>query len=553
MTARPILLGGYASKSCPRITHNDYDATIPEPPPGETPRNLQRLFDLGNEHETAVFASWFAVGTDVHDVRTLGGSKAAHIAATVQAMADGRAVILGGRLPDDPAGGRTGKPDVLLREADGNGYHPGDVKAHMVLEKTGDDGLIAELTAPSLANATVGRAGLRYKQDDLLQLAHYWRMLQACGHQAAAPWGAIIGTDAGPVPMLAWYDLTEPLFTTFSRTQGTKHRSSLERYDHEHDFRVRVAAVARQRTGAASDPEPLVQPLGQEDCLTCIWAPVCVDLLPDGDLTRELLGALSVREYLALRRQDITTIDDLIVTDLDALLESEYADGTSEQSQRKRRLYKAHMSAELARDGVVLRLKPGAVFDVPRADVEIDLDMESTRDGRVYLWGVLVTEGGASTYTGFADMNVNDAAAELAVARCCFDWLAATYPTALVYHYHHVEKTCARRILGPALSRYAGTVADPDTWIDLLPPTRSCLDSRYGHGIKVVATESDAFHWRDEDPGGLQSQDWLDEALAGDTAAWTRVLAYNEDDVHATLEVRNWLSRELNPSSGARS
>ena len=543
MTTPPILLGGYASKSCPRITHNHYDAMMPEPPPSDTPQNLQRLFDLGNEHETAVFASWLAVGTDVLDLRPLGGRKAAHIAATVQALANGRAVILGGRLPDDAAGGRTGKPDVLLREADGNGYHPADVKAHMVLEKTGDGGLVADLTAPSLANATVGRADLRYKEDDLLQLAHYWRMLQACHYQAASPWGAIIGTDAGPVPMLAWYDLTEPLFTTFSRTQGKKRRSSLERYDHEHDFRVQVAAVAQQRTGTASDPAPLVQPLGQEDCLSCIWAPVCIDLLPDGDLTRELLGTLSVREYLALRRQDITTIDDLVDTDLDALLESDYADETSEQSRRRTRLYKAHLSAQLARDGVVLRLKPGAVFDVPRADVEIDLDMENTRDGLVYLWGVLVTEGGVSTYTHFSNMHVSDHVSELDVAERCFDWLAANHPTALVYHYHHVEKSHARRILAAIPNRYAGTVADPDTWIDLLPPTRFCLDSRYGHGIKVVAAESDAFHWRDDDPGGLQSQDWLDEALAGDSAAWARVLAYNEDDVHATLEVRNWLLR----------
>ena len=27
---RPVLLGGYAAKSCPRVIHNEYDATVPE-------------------------------------------------------------------------------------------------------------------------------------------------------------------------------------------------------------------------------------------------------------------------------------------------------------------------------------------------------------------------------------------------------------------------------------------------------------------------------------------------------------------------------------------
>ena len=541
MTSRPILLSGYASKKCPRITHNDYDPTVPEPPPMDTPQHLQRLFDLGNAHEPAVFANWLQTGTDVVDLRPVSSSKTAHIAATVQAMTNGRAVILGGRLPDDLIGGRTGKPDVLIRAANGSGYHPVDVKAHMVLEKKHDGGLVADVTAPALADARVSTVGLRYNQDDLLQLAHYWRMLQACHHHAAEPWGAIIGTDSGPGAQLAWYDLTEPLFTTFSRTAGTKKRSALERYDHEHDFRVRVAAVAQQQSGAPADPEPLVQPLGQEDCNTCRWTPVCVDQLPEKDLTRELGGTLSVREYLALRKQAIATVDDLVGADLDTLLDSDYADDTSDRSNRKARLYKAHMSAVLARDGVMLRLKPDAIFDVPRADVEIDLDMESTREGRVYLWGALVTRDGVSSYTAFGEMNVYDAPSELAVAQRCFDWLVATHPSALVFHYHSVEKSHAKRILGAAVSRYTGTVADPESWIDLLPPTRECLDSRDGHSLKFVATESGAFHWRDEDPGGRQSQEWLDEARAGADVAWTRILVYNEDDVLATLQLRKWL------------
>jgi predicted RecB family nuclease len=54
------------------------------------------------------------------------------------------------------------------------------------------------------------------------------------------------------------------------------------------------------------------------------------------------------------------------------------------------------------------------------------------------------------------------------------------------------------------------------------------------------------FRWRDEDPGGLNSQLWFAEAVHGENAevraqARRRVLEYNEDDVIATSQVRAWL------------
>lgn len=54
VTLRPVLLSGYAAKSCARATHNRFDPTVPEQP-SATPPELQRMFDLGNDHEAAVF------------------------------------------------------------------------------------------------------------------------------------------------------------------------------------------------------------------------------------------------------------------------------------------------------------------------------------------------------------------------------------------------------------------------------------------------------------------------------------------------------------------
>ncbi|WP_432543017.1 TM0106 family RecB-like putative nuclease [Kineococcus sp. SYSU DK002] len=534
---RPVLLSAYAARTCARAVHNDFDVTVPRPP-HVVPNPHQHLLDEGVRFEEDVFARWLALDVDVLDLRGLRGE--AQVTATLAALERGCPVVLGGRLPDDPAGARTGLPDVLVREADGSGYHPVDVKAHKTLSGEGAGARVSTLLEPHLAYATDAAARAKANEGDLLQLAHYWRMLQACGHQADTPWGAVVGTDAGG-SQLTWFDLSQPRFTAFSRSRGKVRRSALQRYDHEHGFRVSVARTAQGRRGAPADPAPLVVPVGQAECATCRWAPVCVDTLPADDLSRRLPARLSVREHLALRRAGISTVQDLADADVAALLDSPYTAETSDVVQRERRLRTAQVEARLTRDGADLRLREGAVVDVPTSPVEVDLDMESSREGRVYLWGVLVTVDGTSTYTPFLDLHVDDPDSELALAVRCFDWLAQRYPDAVVYHYSPVEKTVTRRILGGRLSAYAGTAADPATWVDLLPTTRASFDSRGGHGLKFVATKGAGFRWRDTDPGGAQSQLWLGQARTGDRAAEQRVLEYNEDDVLATLAVRRWL------------
>jgi predicted RecB family nuclease len=541
------ILGSYAAKTCARVIHNQYDATI-EAPPYEVPEPLQRLFDAGNEHERAVFEAWTIAQQDLVNLLALDQreppskeAKEAHIAATVNAMRRQAPIILGGRLPDDVTGGRGGKPDILLLDPASGGYHPADVKAHHVLT-AGEGAMVSSLADPAyFAASPVPFAVRRRGEDDVIQLAHYWRMLEACGFNAATPYGAIVGNDPGEGYHLTWHDLSAPLFTTFSRNKGKTVRSALERHDHEHAFRLKVAIRARERTGAVDDPPPLVEPLGQEDCASCMWAPVCVDILPAGDLSRELRGTLSVREYLALRAQGVLTVDDLANADTDALLASEYADETTHLRLRAQRLHKAHVSAQLCRDGDVLRLIPGAPIDLPSGTVEIDIDTEWDRANRVYLWGLLVTTNGHCKYVKFYDESTLDDDSEYALARRCFDWIADQHPNAAVFHYSSAEANQARRILGERIHEYDGTAASSDRWYDLLAVVRGCMESRSGLGLKVVASEAAGFRWRDEAPGGLESQAWLDDARAGDSKAWQRILTYNEDDVRASLAIRRFL------------
>ena len=236
---RPIVLGGYAAKQCPVRTHNAFSPVVPAPEWVPSPE-LQALFAGGRQFEAEMFA-------ELLDIRpaaaalvdpALRGDDA--IAKTLAAMASGVPLVLGGRLPDDVTGGRSGKPDILVK-FDG-GYLPADVKNHKTLEAAKK----ASKTVSSLARPDLWRdapgltANSTNYYDDALQLAHYTRMLQACGFHPGRDrlFGAIVGTSLVALPgqdpefVFAWHDLTRPTRATFSRSKGKVFRSVLERYDH---------------------------------------------------------------------------------------------------------------------------------------------------------------------------------------------------------------------------------------------------------------------------------------------------------------------------------
>jgi predicted RecB family nuclease len=83
-------------------------------------------------------------------------------------------------------------------------------------------------------------------------------------------------------------------------------------------------------------------------------------------------------------------------------------------------------------------------------------------------------------------------------------------------------------------------------WVDVYDVVRSSLVVGHGLGLKKVAPLA-GFEWRDDDAGGLQSMAWHREAMENPDPAVrafnrSRLLTYNEDDVRATLAVRDWLT-----------
>lgn len=573
-TAPPVLLDPFAARSCPVKTQNRYDATLAGAQ-GEPDEALLELFAGGKAFEDEVLQA-VATVPSVEDLALPDGDghepgAQQQVERTLALLSAGVEVVLHPRLPVDHEGHRIGSPDALVRgtdQPDGRpGYLPVEVKRHRVLERSGSPeqpSSFSRLDALSSRFTDVEWTVKPSREGDLLQLAHYWRALDAAGFAAGdTPTAGLVGTDqlalggdAEPTALVCWVDLTRKVIRTFSRTAATgwKVRSPLERYDHEFGFRVKVAQVAASRTGADDDPRLMVQPIVVRECDHCTWWEACRPQLEADDLSLRInKSPLDVREISALRTHGINTLADLAGTDVDELLTS-YLPEVRHRSGAESRLRLAARRAHLMLAGVELERLTQDPIDLPEVSVEVDLDIETSAEDRVYLWGFLVDipdSGRPPFYKSFARFEDLDNAGECELAGEAIRWLdevLAERPDGLVYHYSDYEVVhmvrLAQRSGDPEMMAAAKRVRRH--FVDMFTLVKQHFFGTHGLGLKAVARSGPGFEWRDEEAGGLNSQSWFDEAVHGDdelvrSEATTRVLEYNEDDVRATHQLRYWL------------
>lgn len=547
--AEPILLGGYAAKQCPVRTFHDFG---PRPMRWEPGPEDQARLDAGIEFEAEVFAALIAANPSAVWVDP-GLRRDAAVAATVAAMDAGAAMILGGWLPDDVGGARKGRPDVLV--AVGGGYLPADVKHHHTLSvKRTTTAVVSQGDSASVRVSVDGWSSANtHRVSDGLQLAHYTRMLEACGRHPGVghQWAAVVGTSRvqhTEVPLFVWHDLNAPIGYTFSRRRGKAARTLLERYDHEHGFRVAVAAAARSEAapGAVS-----VAPVGQPECRSCPYASVCSDQMGPQNASNALtVGSLDTREWLALRSLGVATLAELAAVDPDAagFARRYYPEVTHRGADHaRRRLADAVERAGMLCAGRYLQRRMPVAGEVPVADVEVDIDIEWGGDGRVYLWGARVRRGqdeASARFEAFADWSVLDDGGERALAQRFADWLrglrddaARAGETVRVFHWSPAESSRLRRILGAG----AADLLDSGVLVDLERVFDAQFRSVHGNSVKVVAPLF-GFAWRAGDAGGALSQTRLEESRVGRPGAlgarrW--LLDYNSDDTAAMAAVRD--------------
>lgn len=550
-----FVLDAYAARSCPVKTHNAFHPGMRLSAEDES---LREAFHGGIAFQQQVLADLVARCADqVLDLRGLRDSPSTdQERATLDALSAGVPVIVGGLLPRDWDGHRSGRPDLLIRGEDG--YHPVQVKFQRLVEARGGEAVLTYSTfdQPMVQQTEAGfRFRWSWRLNAALQMAHYWRMLEALGRAATQPWAGLIGTDDLPDRghVITWIHLGEASAAAPpSAAPGVDEPalvSALERYDHEFALREGIAVTAAAQ---GPDDPPVLRPIVNRECTYCHWFSVCRPQLDDDDLSLRInKSRLDVQEIAMLRELGVETVGALAKVDLDHLL-PRYLPLVTHRAGSEERLRLAWRRSVLMAKGIDFdRLTTGPI-DLPAAPLEIDIDVETSADDRVYLWGFLIsdTQTGESRYrhfSGFADL---DDTAEQALAVSAMEWLRSVVEgaEALVFHYSDYEVLRIDRLAKASGHPSLAWAADyaRTHFVDLFAPIREHFFGTQGLGLKAVASRAAGFTWRDEAPGGLNSQAWFAEAVHSDDAeararAATRVLEYNEDDVRATWHVRRWL------------
>jgi len=595
------LQGGYVTKQCPVRAQND--TLLPGEPIPPDPFT-QRLFANGNAFEAEIVAEVLRLNPQT--VVIPAGNSDALEAATLAAMSAGSSPILNARLPADLAGRRVGRPDLLVG-ALGGGYRPVDIKWHQNLEPASGKnsalpGLCSSLGALCRDSAILDEeSAARKREEDLLQLAHYQRMLESIGMQATdGRWGGIIGVERRVV----WYDLDAPIWRTPSSTGNTKLRSTMDRYDFEFAFRLDVIAVAEQHK---RDPsvDVLTVPVKISECGSCPWWDYCRPQLeePPGDVS--LLPRIGWtqwkihRDHGVTNRAELAALDPrtarLIASGVDvaALMaadpDAELADLVSAKALGALACEGIATAADLqglcARtasysdvglgalpthiDLVRAALGPAPVYRkrgvrevvVARADVEIDVDMEATELG-CYMWGSYITDrantGIAKTgYRAFVTWESPTLEVETANSLRFWRWLMEIRQecreagkTFAAYCYNAgAENTYLRQLATAegALTEEIAAFIGCNEWVDLLRAWDSQLITGGSSSLKTVAPLA-RFQWEVDDAGGGESMIKHDLAATGDDAARRWLLAYNRGDVEATVAVREWMTSTAFPA-----
>ena len=647
----PILLDSWAMGSCPVRTQHAFDPNIALPPnqDGQPQSQLPPLSDAARGFVTSVCDELARIPHAVDLRKWRGSSPQHHRAMTRKVLERGAALIIDPQLPSSLQGHRSGSPDVLVRVADRPdgqpGYLPVVIAHESLLQRnttTAEFTWVTPLQEPDprqahLSTTQVFRPG---REHTLLQGAHHWRLLDDLGLVASPPDGmsgrrrlaGFIGTDdvtmlanlptcAEDFPRLAvcWLDLDHRFIRTYvpaptsssaaeSASQHWRRRSVLDRYDHEHSFRVSVArhamthsassdSVRGRRTatrhdstsgadapvdhptnqpGVTPDPAsgsstsarraPMLRPIVVPECAQCPWWPVCESQLDPDDISLRVTKApLDVREITTLRDLGIETIHDLAAADLDVVLPL-YLPQVQHRPRAETRLRLAAQRATLLHQGRTLARKNDDPIVLPSGQVEIDFDIETSFDDRVYLWGMWVddpqgllpetTDPNTCYYVHFSSFSDQDDAAEISLAREAISWLdhvVQRVPDCIIVHYSDYEITHLRHFgtvaSDPHMAASVVRLLQSGCFTDLFQTVRRHFLGVHGIGLKAVAQEGAGFHWRDPEPGGLNSQSWWDEAVHSPDpqvreSSRTRVLQYNEDDVRATHAVRAWLRKE---------
>ena len=454
---------------------------------------------------------------------------------TRQAVESGAEWIFRAAFPVDDEKGRRGHAEALLRA--GDGYLPIIVVNHRVTTPASPD-RPADIPASLVTSPLFGwhpepdatRTG-RSQRRDVMRLAHLASMLDDLGWSGTAAadpdvprTGGLIGLDADCIVVVALDAALEDYAETFARRRAVV------------DGRI------------ATEPRKIAE------CRSCRWWPHCEQILVD---RRDVSLVVGGNQSQILQEAGITTVDQL----------ADYRGDEPVDWPGAVPFDEAIVSARCWVEGIPLVRR----HDRPRmrrADVEVDVDMESYSERGAYMWGTLLTDNTDPArevrYRPFVTWDPLPTLDEGRSFAEFWAWLTAERDAAhaagksfAAYCYsQHAEN----RWLRGSADRFHGVVPGvPDRaeidafiasreWVDVFEAVGANFVCPNGKGLKRIAPVA-GFAWRDSEAGGEASMEWYAAAVAldgaeSDVSQRDRLFIYNEDDVRATKVLREWISSD---------
>ncbi|WP_406688321.1 TM0106 family RecB-like putative nuclease [Saccharopolyspora sp. ID03-671] len=529
-----VLLDAGVVTRCRRRVHLENDPAMREVDTAPLDLGVEQRIADAAEHRRSVAAQLGELLGESWTEIPRGIPYADRARLTLDAMGEGVRHISGAQLPDDVDGGRRGAIDLLVRSE--NGYVPVLVVRHKVTDP-GSGAKVSPIGEPVPEAAAVDPTRkVRPQPRDQLRLVHAVRLLQACGFGASDRTAGVIGVDADVV---VWHDLRSP--------NWPGGRTALAEYDARFGDRLDVARAA------ANGDEPLAQPSRITECRGCPWWPTCEAQLRE---RRDVSLVVRGEDATALRDQGITTVDELAAT---PLADAEQLQLTGVRDADAILLAKAW----LREMPLVRRVRD---LDVPRGDVEVDVDMESYADAGAYMWGCWLSgtdigeEQGYRAFVTWEPLPTDDEARSFAEFWSWFTGVRRqAFERGLSFRAYCYNELAENRWMLASAERFAGKPGVPPVsevkefiasaeWVDLFAVVRDQFLCPNGKGLKVIAPSA-GFGWRDPEAGGENSMRWYRDAVAldggeRDLTQRERLLTYNEDDVRATYTIRTWMTSE---------
>jgi uncharacterized protein len=435
------------------------------------------VFRKGLEHEQAYLERLRSEGKDVRVIDVDAGFETA-AEATREALAEGAEIVYQAAMVAD---GWRGVADFLLRQPDGS-YEALDTK-------------LARSAKPAY----------------ILQLCFYSEQLALLQRKEPEHIHVLLGSGEQQ-------SFRPREFDAYAR----RVRRRLEEFVHD---------------------EPATEPYPVDHCGICEFKPLCDAWWDEVDHLCRVAG---------LYRTQIERLQADGITTLAALAHAEAGRAgvnpdTFEKLRRQARLQLSRReTGELAYELVEPRPLAGFALlpDASSGDLFFDIEGNPFWDEQgslEYLWGVLDTGG------SFDPLFAEDHPGERRAFEDFVDRVHARLagdPGLHVYHYASYEITALRRLMG----RYGTREAEVDdllrrgVFVDLYKVVKGGLAASVpGYGLKEMEAFLDFQRQAEIKDGGTSIVEYERYVQSRDRSILDAIAAYNEEDCHATLALRDWL------------